>query len=177
MTTFTAGFSPALNKDGLARLEFVGFEVKQGKKELLDKESGEKMVDPDTGEIIYRDWALVNLNFVAKGLIKGTSQKIAITTNFQYSPDNLLGKVLDKLGYELPGIPKTVDDEGFEVIETAEDEDGFGEVEQPNLFIEEFLNSIVGDVFVGKLYKPSEGDRKRFWHIDVDTLKLLKKAE
>ncbi|MBD2522122.1 hypothetical protein [Nostoc sp. FACHB-133] len=61
---FSQPFKPALNKDGYARLTFIGYEVKVG----------------------YRDngteWSMFLLNFVVKGAIRGTDKIIPITKGF-----------------------------------------------------------------------------------------------
>jgi hypothetical protein len=164
--TFTQAFAPALNKEGFVRLEFMGHEIKSGIKEETDK---------DTGEIVKRDWSFLNLIFEAKGLQRGSTQKVTITSGFNYAPDNLLGITLSHLGYEAPKVELVEDSEGFLELATDEDEDGFGQIEAVDLGIEEFLDSIKNYIFAAKIFKASEGKRKGFWQINAESISLLKK--
>lgn len=160
--TFTTAFRPALNKDGYARLQYIGYEIKTGESDVTDKK---------TGEITKREWKMLCINFDVKGVVRGTSQKVSINPSFSYSEDNLLGKTLKALGYTHPSVEIIEDEEGFETVAMDEDEEGFGQVEDNNLGIEEFLNTITDKVFIGKINKATEGKRKGYWEIDVETVK------
>jgi hypothetical protein len=166
MTTFTTAFKPALNKEGYARLQFIGHEIKSGVSKVTNNE---------TGEITDREWVLLSIDFDCKGVIRGTNQKISITTGLTYSEDNILGKALSKLGYKPPTSDVVFDDEGFEVAATTDNKEGFEEVDNLVLGIEDFLQSIVDKVFIAKIKKATEGKRKGFWEIDIDSLQLFVK--
>lgn len=159
--TFTQAFRPALNKDGYARLQFIGYEVKKGISQQTNKE---------TGEVVDKPYELFSIIFDVKGVVRGTNQKVSITTGLTYSDDNLLGKTLEALGFKNE-IATELDDEGFEVVAVSQDEDGFEEIENNELEIESFLDSIKDKIFVAKLNKATEGKRKGFWEVDVSSLK------
>ena len=57
------------------------------------------------------------------------------------------------------------------VADVQEDEDGFESVTDVVHDIEGFLKTCVGTIYVAKLSKATEGKRKGYWEIDVDTLK------
>jgi hypothetical protein len=156
---FTQSFRPALNKDGYSRLTFIGCETKEG-----TKEDG-------------TPWSMFNINFLVKGAIPGTDKIIPVTTGFNYDPDNLLGTTLAKLGFTLPEPEYIQDDEGFEVAEIETDDEGFGVEPDTRLDIFEFLESIEGNVYIAKVNKMTEGKRKGFWVIDVNTIQFFKAGE
>jgi hypothetical protein len=166
--TFTQGFKPALNRDGFARCEYIGYEIKSGDSEFTDKK---------TLQIHKREWELLSINFKVKGTVRGTDKIISITTNLKYEDDNLLGITLDLLGFKKPNSEVELDDEGFEVIATNEDDEGFEETDTIELGIEEFLDSIEGNVYIAKVAKATEGKRKGFWQIDAKTIQLFKIAD
>lgn len=160
--TFTTAFRPALNKDGFARLQYIGYEIKKGMTKVADKK---------TGEIVEKEWELLCLNFDVKGVVRGTSQKVSISPSFTYDEDNFLGKTLKALGYTPPTVEMVVNDEGFEELAIDENDEGFEDVEEIDWGIEEFLDSITDKVYVGKISKATEGKRKGFWEINVETVK------
>jgi hypothetical protein len=162
-TTFSPSFKPALNKSGLARCEYIGYEIKKGVSSKIDKESG---------EVIEKPWSLLAINFEVRGVVRGTLQKIAVTTGFDYAIDNALGIVLNAFGYEPPKVELIVDEEGFEVEAVEEDEEGFA-TENSNYGIQEFLESAKQKVFTAKVYKATEGKQKGYWQIDYKTLSLM----
>lgn len=164
-TTFSPSFKPALNKSGLARCEYIGYEIKQGVSKKTDKE----------GEIVEKPWSLLAICFEVRGTARGTSQKMTVTTGFDYDPENALGHVLKSFGYEPPKVELTVDDEGFEVEAVEEDEDGFETSGDMDLGIEEFLETSKGKVFTAKVYKATEGKQKGYWQIDYKSLSLMTK--
>jgi hypothetical protein len=159
--TFTQAFRPALNKEGLSRLTFLGHGIKEGVKK-----------DKDTKE--EKPWKLFELKFEVMGAVRGTSKEIGLSTNFQYDADNLLGKALAGMGYEPPALTTEEDEEGFEVVAVETDDDGFSVEDEVDLGIEDFLIEAVGNVYIAKLYKPTDGTKKGFWQIDVESLKLFK---
>jgi hypothetical protein len=156
---FTQSFRPALNKEGYSKLTFIGCETKEG-----TKEDG-------------TPWSMFNINFLVKGAIKGTDKIIPVTTGFNYDPDNLLGTTLAKLGFVEPEIEMTNDDDGFEESVSEQDEDGFYEDPDRQLNITEFLSSIEGNIYIGKISKMTEGKRKGFWVIDVNSIQFFKPGE
>lgn len=158
MGTFTSAFRPALNKEGFGKLTFLGTSTQSGTK--------------DDGT----NWEIFKLNFEVMGAVRGTNQKINIATNYQYSEDNLLGKALSNMGFTPNAIELIEDDAGFMVVNTQEDEDGFESVNDAVPDIEGFLESCKGQVFTAKLNKPTEGKRKGYWEIDVDSLKPFVRA-
>jgi hypothetical protein len=159
--TFTQAFRPALNKEGFSRLTFLGYAIKEGVKK-----------DKDTKE--EKAWKLFELKFEVMGAVRGTSKEIGLSTNFQYDADNLLGKTLAGMGYEPPALQIVEDEEGFGVVAVETDEEGFGVEDEVDLGIEKFLTEAVGNVYLAKVYKPTEGNKKGFWQIDVESLKLFK---
>lgn len=176
---FTATFQPATNKQGLSKLAFLGVDVKEGDKPLTDK-NGNEIIDDETGEVKVKHWTLVNLTFEVMGVVRGSSQKVSITCSEKYSPDNLLGKTLTAMGYVPPAIATELDEDGFEVQATDLDDDEFAQIDACESGIdgiEEFLKSCEGKHFTAKVGKVTEGKRKGFWGIDVDTLKPFVKPE
>ncbi len=153
--TFTQAFRPALNKEGFSRLTFLGFAIKEGVKD-------------------GKEWKLFELKFEVMGAVRGTTKEIGLSTNFQYDTDNLLGKTLAGMGYEPPTLATVEDEEGFEVVAVDTDDEGFGVEDEVDLGIEDFLTEAVGNVYLAKVYKPTEGAKKGFWQIDVESLKLFK---
>ncbi len=161
MATFSQAFRPAQNKEGLSRLEFIGYEVREGESAKTGK-----------------PYAFLNINFRVKGAVRGTDRIIAVTANFNYAPENLLGRTLTAMGFTPPAIELEADEEGFEVEALgATNEEGFEDEQSNDLGIEEFLASAQGNVYTAKVDKLTEGKRKGFWGIDVDTIKLFKTAE
>lgn len=161
MATFSQAFRPAQNKEGLSRLEFLGYEMKEGKSEKTGK-----------------PYAFLNLNFRVKGAVRGTDRIISVTANFTYAPDNLLGRTLAAMGFDAPEVELEVDEEGFEIEALGDtDDEGFEDEPANDLGIEDFLASAQGNVYTAKVDKVTEGKRKGFWVIDVDTIKLFKTAE
>jgi hypothetical protein len=156
---FTQSFQPATNKEGLARLTFLGYEAKEG-----TKEDGSP-------------WSMFNINFLVKGKVAGTDRVIPVTTGFNYDPENLLGITLHNLGFEIPEAPTEEDEEGFEVVSQDFDDEGFEVAPEQQLDIMGFLNSIENNVYTARVYKATEGKRKGFWLIDASTIKLFKVAE
>lgn len=161
---FKSTFTPSVNKVGESKLTFVKLEILEGK-------AGE--VSARTGEIYQKDWIISNLVFSVKGMIKGTSQDIKVPISLKYAPDNTLGKILNGLGYLPPSLETTEDEDGFEVVVTEEDSDEFAEVPDMNLGIEDFLNSIVGKNYAGKVLRASEGKNKGQWIVDINTIRPL----
>lgn len=161
MSQFKTAFTPALNKEGYSRLEFKGLQTLAGK-------AGE--TSTRTGEVYVKDWEINTLTFSCKGMIKNTSQDIKITIPTKYSEGNVLARLLANLGYVAPTLETVIDDEGFEVVETDEDADGFAEVEDLDLGIDSFLESIVDKVFIAKVFRATEGKNKGQWTIDIDTI-------
>lgn len=173
--TFTHAFTPAVNKDGFSKLTFKGLETKSGITVQKDKE-GNEIVDPETGEVKTRDWTLTNLTFEVMGRVKGTFQVVPVSVGDKYSPDNTLGKVLHGMGFALPEDNIVLDDEGFEVAELSEDTEGFGVVDDLQNEINEFLSDSEGKTYIAKVSKATEGKRKGFWVIDINTIHPFKKA-
>ena len=159
MTTFTAAFRPALNKEGFGKLTFLGTSTQSG-----TNEDG-------------TPWEIFKLNFEVMGATRGVNQKISITTNYQYAEDNKLGKALLNMGFVPPKPAELVaDDQGFMKDAVQEDEDGFEQANDVVPDIEGFLESCKGIVYVGKLGKATEGKQKGYWEIDIDSLKPFVKA-
>lgn len=177
MTTFQQAFVPAVNKDGYSRLTFLGMDKKSGISPVKDKE-GNTTVDAETGEVKTKEWVIINLTFEVMGRVKGTSQKVAVTVGERYTEENLLGKTLTAMGFVAPEVETVTDDDGFEVEVLPEDEDGFGQVEDDDSLgssIEAFINNHIGKVYMGKVEKATEGKRKGYLMVDVETIKLLTK--
>lgn len=167
--SFQLQFQPAVNKEGLSRLQFVCYEFKSGK-------AGERK-DPDneTSEVYKKDWEFHKLVFAVRGMVKGQEQKISMTFSSVYSPSNRLGVALSKLGYEPPIMQTTTDEDGFEVA-GDEDEDGFGQIEAFDLGIEEFLKSIEGKVYVGQVKRSEDEKNKGLLVIVPETIKPFVKT-
>lgn len=171
--TFSHAFVPATNKEGLSRLTFLGMIQKNGTSQAKG-DNGALLTNSD-GTPKMRDWTLTNFEFEVLGKFKGTTQKVSITCGERISDDNLLGKTLTALGYSLD-VETVIDDEGFEVELTDETEEGFSQVEEEDsTAFTEYLESIVGQVFVAKVYKETDGKRKGYLAIDVTTLKPFTK--
>ena len=154
---FSNAFRPALNKQGYSKLTFVGIEVKEGKR----KDSKEP-------------WSMFLIKFDCMGKYYGSSQEVSVNTGFSYDLDNSLGKVLSCMGFEPPKIKTVVDPDGFE-IESPEslDDDDFAREKAPELDVEGFLESKVGQIFLGKVVKNDRG----FWVVDPSSLKPIKKSQ
>ena len=167
---FKTAFTPALNKDGLSKLEFKDYELSQTSYEKLNKETGV------TETIPYESF---RLNFDVMGKFLGTNQIISVGCDPSISEDNRLGTVLKALGFEFPSIPITDDADGFAVADDGSqfDDDGFAvaEVDLTDLSaaITEFLDCSKGSFYVGKVAKNTKG----YWTIDPQTIKpMVKKS-
>ncbi|NEU80706.1 hypothetical protein [Nostoc sp. UIC 10630] len=77
----------------------------------------------------------------------------------------------------LPEVGSTLDEEGFEVADINEDEEGFAVEEGMQLDIQGYLESIENNVYIAKISKATEGKRKGFWQIDAKTIQLFKVAD
>lgn len=158
MATFTSAFRPALNREGYAKLTFLGSGSQSGSKD-------------------GKDWEIFKLVFEVQGVVRGTNQKITIVTNYQYSEDNQLGRALKGMGFVPEPLELIQDEDGFDVVDAVQDEDGFEVVDDAQLpDIEGFLKSCEGRVFIGKVNKIVEGKRKGFWEVDVDSIKPFMKG-
>lgn len=168
--TFSQAFVPAVNKDGLSRLTFLGVTQKSGKSKVKD-DDGAIVFEEDGTTPRMRDWAITNFEFDVLGKFKGKNQKVTITAGDRISDDNLLGKTLTALGYGAT-VETEITDDGFEVESTDEDDEGFSQVEEEDSSaVITYLESLVGTVFVARVYKETEGKRKGFFAVDVSTLK------
>ncbi|OKH31037.1 hypothetical protein NIES2101_41860 [Calothrix sp. HK-06] len=165
MATFKAGFEPALNKDGYARLTFKGYSVRKKETEVTDKETGEKTTEK-------REF--ITIDFDCLGKVRGTDKEISIATNFDYTPETQLGLTLTAMGFNTGDKNLVVDEEGFEVQACEEDEDGFEVGDDISTQIETFLNEVKGKVYIAKVAKDKD-KKKGYYVIDVETLKLFKK--
>lgn len=177
MTTFQQAFVPAVNKDGFSRLTFKGMDKKAGISPVKDK-AGNETINPETGEVKTKEWVIINLTFEVMGRVKGTSQKVAVTVGERYSEENLLGKTLTAMGFVPPEVETVTDDEGFEVEILPEDEEGFGQVEDDDALgqsIDTFIEASLDKVYIGKVEKATDGKRKGYLQLDVETLKPLTK--
>lgn len=162
MATFTQGFRPAFNKQGLARLTFLG--------------TGSQMGTKDDGTT----WEIFKLVFEVMGEDRGVNQKVSIVTNYTYDEDNALGKTLKAMGFVPPTTEAEMveDDGGFMVRSVNEDDEGFALAESSSTpDIEGFLKGCEGKVYLAKVMKHTEGKRKGFWEIDVESLAPFKKPE
>lgn len=159
MATFTQVFRPALNRDGYAKLTFLGS-------------------SSQSGNTNGKDWEVFKLHFEVQGVVRGVNQKIQIVTNFAYGDDNLLGRSLKAMGFkpELQEGELIEDESGFMVMPVSEDDEGFETANEQVPDIEGFLKHCEGKVYVAKVQKVTEGKRKGFWEIDVDTLKPFVKG-
>ncbi len=161
MVNFTAAFTPALNKDGYAKLTFTELQTLSGK-------AGD--VSEKTGEVYQKDWEINNLVFECQGMVRGSTQKIAVKVTTKYYVDNALGILLGNMGYEPPTFETELDDDGFEIVAVQEDDDGFASIESLDLGIDTFLEDCVGKVFIGKVYRETEGSNKGRLTIDITTI-------
>jgi hypothetical protein len=174
---FSVGFTPAFNKDGLSKMRFIGTEQKSGEKIKVDAD-GKEIIDPETNEPQIINWSLINLKFEVMGVVKGQWQEINITCGEKYTRDNILGVTLNKMGFIPYEGELETDDEGFGTIELETDEDGFCTMDGSVIAeIEDFLLESVGGEYTARVFKATEGRRKNFWQIDVNTIKpYIKKA-
>ena len=168
-------FAPALNKSGLSKLTFTGFEMKMGVSPDTNKETGEQKVD-DEGNILTRPWALVKFNFELMGVVKGTSQKVGIVSNPVIAEGSSFVNTLISLGFEFPKPELVLDADGFEVesSDLEDDDDGFEQVygentEQLIKAIETYLNDFIGKCVLAKVGK----DSKKYWKVDESTITVL----
>ena len=162
MTNFTAAFSPALNKDGYAKITFLELKTLSGK-------AGD--ISEKTGVIYEKDWEINNLVFECQGMQRGSTQNIAIKISTKYSSDNALGTLLKNMGYVEPKFETELDEDGFEIVAVDEDEDGFSSVESMDLGIDSFIQESIGKVFIAKVYREREGSNKGRLTIDIGTIK------
>lgn len=171
---FKQAFEPARNKEGYAKLTFLGLSTRSG--ESPEKDGEGNVIKNEDGSIKMRSWVLNNLEFECQGVVRGFNQKISVTCGEVYAPDNLLGKTLTAMGFE-GGLTLDLeeDEDGFSVQsfdESSTDDDGFSQIEGDTLAnIISFLDDSKGKVFIAFVSKISEGKRKGFWEIDVDSLK------
>jgi hypothetical protein len=160
--TFTQAFSPALNKDGFAKITFMELKSLSGKAGAISEK---------TGEVYQKDWEINNLVFECQGMVRGSTQNIAIKINTKYASDNALGTLLKNMGYIEPNFETELDEDGFEIVAVDEDEDGFASIESLDLGIDSFIEESIGKVFIGKVYRESEGSNKGRLTIDIATIK------
>jgi hypothetical protein len=160
--TFTQAFTPALNKDGFAKITFLELKTLSGRAGDISEKKG----------VIYeKDWEINNLVFECQGMQRGSTQNIAIKINTKYSNDNALGVLLKNMGYIEPQFETELDEDGFEIVKVDEDEDGFATVESLDLGIDDFIKESIGKVFIGKVFRESEGSNKGRLTIDIATIK------
>lgn len=161
MSNFTAAFKPALNREGYAKLTFLGTGSQTGTKE--------------DGTV----WEIFKLAFEVMGTTRGVNQKVSIVTNYVYAIDNALGRAMQNMGYVANGETENLieDEDGFLVTSVSEDNDGFEIASDAIPNIEQFFDECVGKIYLAKISKITEGKRKNFWEIDVDSLKLFTKKE
>lgn len=159
MGTFVSAFKPALNKEGYAKLTFLGTGTQSGVK--------------NEGTEQERLWELFKLVFEIQGVVRGNNQKVSITSSYTYDEDSTLGKALKAMGFkkEASELQLVEDEDGFGVSTFVEDTEGFEVASESVPDIEGFLEGCKGIVFIGKVQKGKEGKSKGFWEIDVDTLK------
>jgi hypothetical protein len=160
--TFSAAFSPALNQDGFAKITFLELKSLFGK-------AGD--VSDKTGAIYEKNWEIHNLVFSCQGMVRGSTQNIAIKISTKYSSDNALGTLLKNMGYIEPKFETELDEDGFEIVTVDEDDDGFATVESLDLGIDEFIKESIGKVFIAKVFRESEGSNKGRLTIDIATIK------
>jgi hypothetical protein len=160
--TFSAAFTPALNKDGLAKITFLELKTLSGR-------AGE--VSEKKGVVYEKDWEINNLIFSCQGIVRGDSQNIALKISTKYSSDNTLGILLKNMGYVEPKFKTELDEDGFEIVAVDEDEDGFASIESLDLGIDSFIEESIGKVFIGKVYRESQGSNKGRLTIDIATIK------
>ena len=162
MTNFTAAFSPALNKDGYAKITFMELKTLSGK-------AGE--VSEKTGAVYEKDWEINNLIFECQGMVRGSTQNIAIKVATKYASDNGLGLLLKNMGYVEPKFETELDEDGFEIVSLEEDEDGFSSIESLDLGIDTFIEESIGKVFIAKVFREKAGSNIGRLTIDIGTIK------
>lgn len=162
MTNFTAAFTPALNKQGYAKLTFIELKTLSGK-------AGD--VSEKSGEVYQKDWEINNLVFECQGMVRGSTQNIAIKVSTKYASDNALGVLLKNMGYVEPKFETELDEDGFEIVALEEDDDGFSSVESLDLGIDKFIVEIIDKVFIAKVKRETEGNNKGRLTIDINTIK------
>lgn len=162
------GFIPAVNKEGLGRLTFLGLQKLEGKEGEISKR---------TKKAYDKDWAITELVFEALGRVRGTTQTIKVSVREKYEEGEALAIALNNMGYVAPTIETEETDDGFEVEALPENDEGFGveEADYNALAVTDFLAANVGSVFVGKVYKETSDGKKR-WTISLETLKPLVKS-
>ena len=87
-------FKPALNKEGLSRLTFLGYEHSVSK----DGENG-----------------FIKLVFQVMDITKKNPENIPILVNYNISTENKMGRVLTLMGIEVKEIELLEDEDGFSV--------------------------------------------------------------
>lgn len=176
---FRQAFEPARNKEGYAKLTFLGCTTKTG--ESPEKDSDGNVLKNEDGSIKLRKWVLNLLEFDCLGVVRGFNQKISITCGEVYAPDNLLGITLSAMGFQSNSMELEEDDDGFTVQsfnDESTDDDGFTQVEGDTLAdIIGFLESCKGCVYIAFVNKCLEGKRKGFWEIDANSLKPFVKPK
>jgi hypothetical protein len=158
--SFSAGFRPCLNKQGLNKLTFTSFNFKT----FESKKEGKG------------DYDLFSLCFTSHGFVMGVDQEINCLYKPELSPDSLLGEMLLAMGFVFPETATVTDDDGFAVAEIDEDDDGFGVVESVDVealanAVTDFLEEQKEKKFVAKVAKNKNG----FWEIEKATLAPLSK--
>ena len=150
---FTKSFVPAINKDGFSKLTFTGYETKEGVSEKTGKE-----------------WSMFRIIFRCMGRVRGVDRELAVTTGFTYNADNILGKTLSAMGFKESDKALETDEDGFGVESETFADDGFTVDEsESQLDILGFLDSQVGTVYLGKVFRNEKG----YLTIDVETLEPL----
>lgn len=145
---------PALNKAGLAKLTYKGFE------------EVEPQFDAKTGEQLKRGYTKLMFE------IMDTTRKSPIKANVIGGV--LTGyflKTIEALGFVMPTAQTTTDADGFNVeLAGALDSDGFEteDTDETELIeaLKEHLEEVKGTVLLSKVAKSKKG----YWEIDVDSL-------
>ena len=154
-----------------ARIEYKGRSSGANACTMSAYNARSRIVDEKTGEVYQKDWEINNLVFECQGMVRGSTQNIAIKINTKYASDNALGILLKNMGYEEPTFETEIDEDGFEIVKVDEDEDGFASVESMDLGIDSFIEESIGKIFIGKVYRESEGSNKGRLTIDIATIK------
>lgn len=145
---------PALNKAGLAKLTYKGYE------------EVEPQFDAKTGEQLKRGYTKLMFE------IMDTTRKSPIKANVIGGV--LTGyflKTIEALGFVMPTAQTTTDADGFNVeLAGALDSDGFEteDTDETELIeaLKEHLEEVKGTVLLSKVAKSKKG----YWEIDVDSL-------
>ena len=151
---FSIPSKPALNKDGFAKVTFIG----------LTNDTSEKL-DKNGNPYLYSKLVFQVMDTTRKSPITVSVVSSKYTGEFK--------QVIESMGFvsQTTKETTTTDSEGFEITLDKLADDGFEITTETDedliLEISDYLDSIRGTAFLAKVNK----DKRDFWKLDVSSIK------